>query len=62
MILSDCIANLHQPFAILMLCVAAVCFAIPLYAGARSKVGFWLVFLSIVGISAVIECLVFVVS
>ena len=62
MILSDIIANLHSPFAILMLFVAAVCFAGYGYEGyrARKQSGFlWVVFV-VVGILAIIEWFILV--
>jgi hypothetical protein len=65
MVLSDIIANLHSPFAILMLFVAAVCFAGYGYEGyrgyrARKQSGFlWVVFV-VVGILAIIEWLILV--
>ncbi len=60
MVLSDIIANVHQPLAILMLFVAAVCFAGYGYEGYRSKRGFlWVVFV-VVGILAIIEWIILV--
>jgi hypothetical protein len=64
MVLSDIIANLHQPSAILMLFIAAVCLAGYGYEGYRNRTrsGFlWIVFV-VVGILAIIEWIILVFS